>query len=818
MACCNGHNTRHDESCVECESPQLARNNFFTGKLLVERDFTDEQRFFLGKERRHNQRLHGWGTVCGLKVEQHPNPACRNQYVVIEAGTAIDCCGHEILLRDEEVFDFRGAYRDEWKRLNGENAEPDQTEHKLQICIRYRECAAEPVPSLFNECGCDDNGCQPNRVLEGHEFRIILDAPDQTKDPLTIKLQWDGTISKLDHPKRILLQDDRLYILTGGTDASIVSASVTTGATSVPQSFAQTTGLDLAISPDGKALYLAMKAAADTDPKILVLDPANLATAPSKTLKLTGAATGEVRLAVSPNGSLFAASPKQNKLFVWDNTLAAQPAITVGANPIAIAVSAAGGYLYTANNGSGDFSAVKLADGSVQTGSLPAGTKPVSLSVASTTAGDNLAFVDPSAPKQLFLVGWRPDAVLPAPKVLPLGNPLGGFAHAPVSAAYSPTGRWAYVLEQDSTDQKAYVQPVDAHAVELNQPNALGTSVPVGENPLEIIVTEDGKRLYVSYDGDSTTDPGAVAVVEVTEDSCVDIFKEILEPCPNCAEENCLVLATVKNYVYSAAIVDADIDNWADRQILPSTQLITEVVECLLQQSGTQGSQGAQGPPGPIGPTGPAGPTGPTGPNGPTGPAGPTGPQGPKGDSALDPDLTHICGINWDHGLSVTQQVIQHLNKDGLIIAFDGPVKNVDIHAESLLVLYSPFAVTNVPDTRTWVELVARVITGATLSLSPATPGKGCLIKEVTNTPERNPDGTAKDVEVNGAIFRPRREWINGNYRVIFKGDYVRDSDKKRPSKAVDADHLPPWVPKAKSGDQIQGGTFESWFTIGKQG
>ena len=30
--------------CVECDIPQLARNNYFTGKLLVERDFTDEKR------------------------------------------------------------------------------------------------------------------------------------------------------------------------------------------------------------------------------------------------------------------------------------------------------------------------------------------------------------------------------------------------------------------------------------------------------------------------------------------------------------------------------------------------------------------------------------------------------------------------------------------------------------------------------------------------------------------------------------------------------------------------------------------------------
>src|SRR5262249_43832387 len=160
------------------------------------------------------------------------------------------------------------------------------------------------------------------------------------------------------------LTDGRLYILTGGTDASIVSASTSTGATSVPQSFAQTTGLDLGISPDGKALYVAVKAAPDADPKVLVLDPANLATAPSKTLMLTRAGIGEVRIAVSPDGSLFAASPKQNKLFVWDNTLAAQPDIAVGTNPVAVAVSSVGAYLYTANYGSGDFSAVKLADGS----------------------------------------------------------------------------------------------------------------------------------------------------------------------------------------------------------------------------------------------------------------------------------------------------------------------------------------------------------------------------------------------------------------------------------------------------------------------
>src|SRR5579863_10515891 len=204
MACCKGHSA--GETCVECEIPQLARNNYFTGKLLVERDFTDEQRFFLGKERRHNQRLHGCGTVCGLRVKPHPNVACQTQYLVVDAGTAIDCCGHEILLRDEINFDFRAAFEAEWNKLNGTtNATPDGDEYKLQICISYNECGAEPLPSLFDECGCDEKGCQPNRILESYRLGVILNAKERVHDPIGVELTWDGTISRIDNPVRMVL-------------------------------------------------------------------------------------------------------------------------------------------------------------------------------------------------------------------------------------------------------------------------------------------------------------------------------------------------------------------------------------------------------------------------------------------------------------------------------------------------------------------------------------------------------------------------------------------------------------------------------------
>src|SRR3954464_13084448 len=155
MACCKGHSA--GETCVECATPQLARNNYFTGKLLVERDFREEQEYFAGKHRRHNQEPHGWGAVCGLKVKQHPDESCRDRYVIVEPGTAIDCCGHEILVEHDEYVDVRRLIPDEGYDVPEGETEPP--EHRLQICLRHVECPTEEVPALFDDCGCDDDAC-----------------------------------------------------------------------------------------------------------------------------------------------------------------------------------------------------------------------------------------------------------------------------------------------------------------------------------------------------------------------------------------------------------------------------------------------------------------------------------------------------------------------------------------------------------------------------------------------------------------------------------------------------------------------------------
>jgi hypothetical protein len=150
--------------------------------------------------------------------------------------------------------------------------------------------------------------------------------------------------------------------------------------------------------------------------------------------------------------------------------------------------------------------------------------------------------------------------------------------------------------------------------------------------------------------------------------------------------------------------------------------------------------------------------------------------------SGCEADLTHICAINWTHG--------DVLRDTSLLIAFDGPVQVQDLHRQSVILLSSRL------DGRTrlrcWCEVSGKIEVG---SFEPA-----CDVSKFT------PQEAA---EVNGLRFTPDN-FPEGEYRVVVKGDFIRDAK----GKAVDADHLPGWLPDRRTGDGIAGGTFESWFNF----
>ncbi|HEX7986975.1 MAG TPA: hypothetical protein VF616_25925, partial [Duganella sp.] len=171
------HNHHSAAPCPECEPHPLIKNNWFWGKCVVPRDLIDEQTYFEEALRLHHQRLHGTGIVCGLRVSQHPNPACRDRLLLLEPGSAIDCCGHHVLVIEQDVIDLN-----DFEGFRKLKESPGQLPHVLRLCLRYRECPTEEVPVLYDECACDETRCAPNRILQSYAVELEIDPPPRLKN------------------------------------------------------------------------------------------------------------------------------------------------------------------------------------------------------------------------------------------------------------------------------------------------------------------------------------------------------------------------------------------------------------------------------------------------------------------------------------------------------------------------------------------------------------------------------------------------------------------------------------------------------------
>lgn len=159
-----------ERKCLEKGFSVFERNNYFCGKLMVDRDFWAEQLYHIGKQRLHNTYLHGWGTVCGLKVD--PHPYCPNIRVIIRPGLAIDCWGREILVPKDYEVELESY------KKNGNN--DDKKPENLYVCLSYKECETESVPVFLDDCGCTET-CEPNRIRE--EFKIeVLTLSEEELD------------------------------------------------------------------------------------------------------------------------------------------------------------------------------------------------------------------------------------------------------------------------------------------------------------------------------------------------------------------------------------------------------------------------------------------------------------------------------------------------------------------------------------------------------------------------------------------------------------------------------------------------------------
>jgi hypothetical protein len=829
-------------ACQACEPQTPLRNHYFFGKLMDVPDFDVEQQYLVEKFKRHHRRLHGTGVICGLEVVAHANPACRDRYVVVQPGAALDCCGNEILALNEEVLDLHD-FPEIAKLIQDEADEGDGEDHVLQFCVRYRECPTEEVPVLYDECGCDDTRCAPNRILETYAFEVRVDPPlPAPAVPVAPVLEWAGTLA-LPETGKVLVHEgsERIYAAADlGSGSGIVQQfHLRTEAPLSPKTFTRPV-LDLAASPDGTRLFVAVAGTGAADATLEVLDttsPAAFSGPPLQSVPIPDSAGAGVSLLLLPSGELasLASTAAKTVLQLWDIGAAPPSAIAgrkaeVNAGLIGPALGSDGTSLYAAEAANTVHRFDAAAAGLNPQTVTVAGSGIAAIEVIRSTAPDLLAWIEGTG-KNLKLAKTDGTAL----GAIPLPEP-------PVALAVDPGGRLAYVLMQPASGP-SLAMGVNLHrflADTAHPELALGAALPIGGQGAALALAG---RLYAAY-GDG------VAVLAIQEADCADYLKR--HACPGCDTADCVILATVQRWrpgrrlenptvppgdpLADASAGIARIDNDLGRSAVPSVADLARAVACILDH-GVGGGQGEQGPPGPQGPAGLQGPTGATGPAGPQGPAGATGATGPQGPAGLDGagldwDLPHICDFNWKHGMSIDREDFRE-NWMELVVVFDTRMMNADIHENSVRVRVGRYRDEQDLPLWCWCDLY---LDNELLM--------GGRIEQECDARSGFAAGPDADGMVNALRIRLPANLVSLaatefklalRIHIVIDGDFIRGEHRKtKELRALDGDHLPKlkipgppgppspgeepqWMQpgdKRYSGDGIEGGTFESWFDI----
>jgi DNA-binding beta-propeller fold protein YncE len=787
-------------NCPTCQATALTRNNYFTGKLMVERDFTDEQRYFRERLRLHNQRLHGSGVVCGLGVKQHPNPACQDRFVLLEPGSAIDCCGDDILVIAEDTVDLQS-----FPAVKALYDHPDGKDHVLQLAICYRECPTEEIPVLYDDCACDDSQCAPNRILESYSLDVIVDpviAPPTIGIPELVNHGAIGVATA----RAVAVNEagGSVFVLSEDTVYEIDPLSYGVKSSSSLMRTSQT----MAITPDGKRLFVFVApVSSGQDGEVWFFKTADISAGPEDKGTVKGSGAQVPWLAMSSKPMLLAAYP-DGQLFAWKPGDAAEkltPTVTLSPGVTNIVASTDGKMAWTAR-GTDVLDALDLTASAIAVASynVPGAVMSV-LAVLPSTLPDKLAGADGL---KIHIIDPTKPTGSPALRTAQLVTP-------PRAMVGAPDGNWVYVEETDDE-----IEVIDVGRLLQNLPVTPSARFPVGPNTEGLAITASGLRLYVPYAGAALDGSDAgVAVFDVIDADCAAPLHQV-HACPDCGAADCLVLATIKGYQPGYKFLDkvdpapaddavkhiARIDELADRKILASTEILQEVLECLLAHPGGGGTAGAQGP------------VGPQGPNGDPGDDGEDGLPGP----GLSEDVTRINALSWKHGELASSIVMVEMadgktKEPGIVIGFSEKVHLSAANPTPLQFkrnkrnILQVEALHNPPDTD-----------GDTYACTCRLNGEVVPVKFKTKPgdPELIIAAGEDKFPAEGIAFLIPERVFNANQIELWVrllGEFVLDKNEN----AVAADFVGAKLP---SGDirmkptdpkvAIPGGQFESWFTL----
>lgn len=155
------------------------RPAYYRGQLLLEDDFTAEQRYHVLARCHHNLRLHGWGVVSGLAVSARGDSA-----VVVGPGHAVDSQGREIEIRNEVDVDLADAAPNGTLAITLEYREDEEPEghapRKRIPCSAVIEASSSSVGSrqlLLATVRLDGKGKLTADSIDTAKVRYVRNTP-----------------------------------------------------------------------------------------------------------------------------------------------------------------------------------------------------------------------------------------------------------------------------------------------------------------------------------------------------------------------------------------------------------------------------------------------------------------------------------------------------------------------------------------------------------------------------------------------------------------------------------------------------------------
>ena len=158
-----------DGTC--CSLDCIVQPRFFCGQLLTDADLSAllkwaRDRFGLSRYR------HGWGVVCGLDVRaKYGSPST----IVVTPGYAVDCCGNDVVVCEEQTLDLKSVCRDEEDPcadlrqrlgLGGETMGLGDRLRAVDIYVQYDEESADPTTAMGRGSCKQVTECEYSRTKE----------------------------------------------------------------------------------------------------------------------------------------------------------------------------------------------------------------------------------------------------------------------------------------------------------------------------------------------------------------------------------------------------------------------------------------------------------------------------------------------------------------------------------------------------------------------------------------------------------------------------------------------------------------------------